>query len=75
MLSSPTEVPGPSAGMSGPGRKGGGLCVQDLGWEDAEGPDTAGKVDENVLGCAFGCLVYMPHTSHLCLCGCPHMRT
>lgn len=58
-------------GESGPGRKGGGLCEQDLGWEDAEGSDRAGRVGVSVPGCAFGCLVYMPHTNHICMCGCP----
>ena len=38
--------------------------MQDLGWEDAEGPDRAGRMDENMLGCAFGCI---PDTGQCCL--------
>ena len=50
------------------------MYKQDLGWEDAKSPDRAGRMNVNMLGCAFGCLVYMPHTNHICQCGCPHMH-
>lgn len=54
-------------GESGPGRRGGGLCEQDLRWEDAEGPGSTGRMSASVPGCAFAYLVCVPPTTHVCL--------